>query len=75
MILTGRVIEVKPGKFSSEHEFVTFSLSPGPGRSSVILTLPNDEGWQLDDPVEVCISMGAVDEAAVEQKGKKRKAS
>ncbi len=75
MILTGRVIEVKPAEFSSEHEFVTFALSPGPGRSSAILTLPNDEGWQLDDPVEVSISMGTANEGAVEQKGKKRKAS
>jgi hypothetical protein len=75
MILTGRVIEVKAGESSSEHEFVTFALSPGPGRSSAILTLPNDEGWQLDDPVEVSISMGSPNEVALNQEGEKKKAS
>jgi len=75
MILTGRVIEVKPGEFSSEHEFVTFALSPGPGRSSAILTIPNDEGWELDDPVEVSISMGTAKESLESQDSKKRKAS
>jgi hypothetical protein len=75
MILKGRVIEVKPGEFSSEHEFVTFALSPGPGRSSGILTLPNDEGWELDDPVQVSISMGTTNEVALAKRNKKQKAS
>ena len=75
MILTGRVIEVKPGEFSSEHEFVTFALSPGPGRSSAILTIPNDEGWELDDPVEVSVSMGTANGVAVDQKDQEKKAS
>jgi hypothetical protein len=75
MILTGKVIEVKRDEFSSEYELVTFSLSPGPGRSSIIVTIPNDEGWQVNDPVEVSISMGAAKEFVVTQKGKKRKAS
>jgi hypothetical protein len=73
--LTGRVIEVKTGKASSEHEFVTFALSPGPGRSSAILTIPNDEGWELDDPVQVSISMGTTSEVAVDKRDKKQKAS
>jgi hypothetical protein len=75
MILTGRVIEVKTGKSSREHEFVTFALSPGPGRSSAILTIPNDEGWELDDPVQVSISMGTPNEIAVDKRNKKQKAS
>jgi hypothetical protein len=75
MILTGRVIEVKPGEFCGEHEFVTFALSPGPGRSSAILTIPNDEGWELDDPVQVSISMETTNEVAVDKRDKKQKAS
>ena len=73
MILTGRVIEVKTGKSSREHEFVRFALSPGPGRSA-ILTIPNDEGWELEDPVQVSISMGTPNEVAVDKRDKRQKA-
>ena len=75
MILTGRVIEVKTGESTNEHEFVTFALSPGPGRSSAILTIPNDEGWELDDPVQVSISMGTTNEVTLDKRNKKQKAS
>jgi len=73
--LTGKVIEVKRDELSSEYDLVTFSLSPGAGRSSVILTMPNDERWQVDDPVEVSISMGTAKESLESQDSKKRKAS
>jgi len=75
MILTGRVIEVKAGESSSDLELVTFAVSPGPGRSSAILTLPNDEGWQLDDPVEVSLSMRSASGIAVDQEEEKKMAS
>ena len=67
MKLTGKVIEVKSGSESTDqHERVTMRLSPGPGRSNAILIIPNDEGWKLDDPVEVSISMGMVEEVSME---------
>jgi hypothetical protein len=54
---------------------VSFALSPGPGRSSAILTIPNDEGWELDDPVQVSISMGTTNEVALDKRNKRQKAS
>ena len=75
MLLTSKVIEVKCNDLSREYDLVTFALSPGAGRSSVILTMPNDERWQVDDPVEVSISMGTAKESLESQDSKKRKAS
>ena len=57
------------------HRGEELALSPGPGRSSAILTIPNDEGWELDDPVQVSISMGTPNEIAVDKRNKKQKAS
>lgn len=67
MKLTGKVIEIKSGSESTDkHERVTMRLSPGPGRCAAVLILPNDEGWKLDDPVEVSISMGLTEEVSME---------